>query len=257
MGIVYLATRKAHGFEVAVKAVNPGEETLRSRNSSRAKPGDLGQVNHLNIVRSTNRVKLAAPRTSSAEHRLELTWRSAGFARAPRVEGERRSASQSRYSTRWPTPTPGDSCTAILSRRTFAGRGTRRPTVQVKLRTSGWPVYRAAAISGLTHIGDLGGTPAYMPPEQITNYREVMPAADQYSTAAMLYHADGELGARSSANARGPADDLEQGTDPTVRTRPDLPKELSDALHVALAKQAADRYPDVTAFRQPLVPFGR
>jgi hypothetical protein len=32
---------------------------------------------------------------------------------------------------------------------------------------------------------------------------------------------------------------------------------LGDVIHKALAKKPADRYPDVVAFRQALVPFGR
>ena len=60
---------------------------------------------------------------------------------------------------------------------------------QVKLADFGLArVYRASRLSGLTLHGDMGGTPAYMAPEQITNYSGVTPAADQYSVAAMLYH---------------------------------------------------------------------
>ena len=33
----------------------------------------------------------------------------------------------------------------------------------------------------------VGGTLAFMPPEQITHYRETGPPADQYAAAATLY----------------------------------------------------------------------
>ena len=33
----------------------------------------------------------------------------------------------------------------------------------------------------------MGGTPNFLPPEQITHFRDVGPAADQYSAAATLY----------------------------------------------------------------------
>ncbi|OHB68120.1 MAG: hypothetical protein A2V70_13980, partial [Planctomycetes bacterium RBG_13_63_9] len=48
-------------------------------------------------------------------------------------------------------------------------------------------VYHGSPLSGLTLIGDAGGTIPYMPPEQITHYRDPSPLADQYSTAATLY----------------------------------------------------------------------
>ena len=37
--------------------------------------------------------------------------------------------------------------------------------------------------------GEVGGTPAFMSPEQVTHYRDVRPAADQFSAAATLYFA--------------------------------------------------------------------
>jgi serine/threonine protein kinase len=130
---------------------------------------------------------------------------------------------------------------------------------QVKLADFGLArVYRASQISGLTHLGDLGGTPAYMPPEQITNYREVMPAADQYSTAAMLYHMlTGHWVFDLPPMPGGLLTILNKEPVPLVERRPDLPADLGGVIHKALAKKPADRYADVVAFRQALVPFGR
>jgi serine/threonine-protein kinase len=119
-------------------------------------------------------------------------------------------------------------------------------------------VYRASQISGLTIVGDLGGTPAYMPPEQITNYREVMPAADQYSTAAMLYHMlTGKWVFDLPPMPAGLLTILNNEPVPLTTRRPDLPIGLGEVIHKALAKKAQDRYADVVAFRMALVPFGR
>jgi serine/threonine-protein kinase len=106
--------------------------------------------------------------------------------------------------------------------------------------------------------GDLGGTPAYMPPEQITNYREVMPAADQYSSAAMLYHM--LTGNYIFDLPPMPAGLLTIMTKEPIKLRerrPELPVDLEVVIHRALAKKPQERYSDVASFRQALVPFGR
>jgi serine/threonine-protein kinase len=47
--------------------------------------------------------------------------------------------------------------------------------------------YQDARISGLTLLGDMRGTIAFMAPEQILQSREAKPEVDQYSAAATLY----------------------------------------------------------------------
>ena len=49
-------------------------------------------------------------------------------------------------------------------------------------------VYQASKCSGLTMSGDIGGTPAFMAPEQLVNFRESPASVDQYATAATLYY---------------------------------------------------------------------
>ena len=48
--------------------------------------------------------------------------------------------------------------------------------------------YQASAMSGLTMTGTPGGTPGYMPPEQVMDFRNARPASDQYAAAATLIH---------------------------------------------------------------------
>jgi serine/threonine protein kinase len=47
--------------------------------------------------------------------------------------------------------------------------------------------YQESPLSGLTMSGEVGGTPQFMPPEQVLNFRTVRPAGDQYAAAATLY----------------------------------------------------------------------
>jgi serine/threonine-protein kinase len=120
-------------------------------------------------------------------------------------------------------------------------------------------MYQASALSGLTLGGDLGGTPAYMPPEQIRNYRGVSPAADQYSTAAMLYHLlTGKFAFDLPAQLpMALMMILDEDAVPIRRRKPDVPEGLAAVVHRALARDAADRFPNVDAFRAALAPFGR
>src|SRR5262249_54106845 len=48
--------------------------------------------------------------------------------------------------------------------------------------------YQAPPLGGRTMSGDIGGTIAFIAPEQITHYRESRPPVDQYSSAATLYN---------------------------------------------------------------------
>ena len=48
-------------------------------------------------------------------------------------------------------------------------------------------IYQSTSMSGLTLDGDLGGSPAFMAPEQFTELRNALPSVDQYSAGALLY----------------------------------------------------------------------
>jgi serine/threonine-protein kinase len=118
-------------------------------------------------------------------------------------------------------------------------------------------VYQASQLSGLTMMGQIGGTVAFLPPEQITAYREARPPADQYSAAASLYNL-----LTGAFVYDLPADlhmqllmILHEDPVPIRSRRRDVPKGLADVIHRALAREPGDRWPDVTALGQALQPF--
>jgi serine/threonine-protein kinase len=117
--------------------------------------------------------------------------------------------------------------------------------------------YQASALSGLTMTGSAGGTPAFMPPEQITDFRRVRPAADQYAAAATLYNLlSGRLlydGDPSTVNLFLKV--LQEEPVPLQQRRPDLPPALTAAVQRALARRPEDRFPDVGGLRQALLPL--
>jgi serine/threonine-protein kinase len=259
MGIVYLARREVDGKEVALKTVHPTQAdnpqiTKRFLLEAEA----LGRFNHPNIVTFHEAGEFGGLLYFAMEY-VAGTDVAKVLTERPRVEIRTaiRLAIQvldalSHAHAKGMVHRDIKPANVLLADLPDGRR-------QVKLADFGLArVYRASQISGLTILGDLGGTPAYMPPEQITNYREVMPAADQYSTAAMLYHMlTGKWVFDLPPMPGGLLTILNKEPVPLCSRRPDLPVALEAAIHKALAKDPAARYPDVTAFRHALVPFGR
>jgi serine/threonine-protein kinase len=135
----------------------------------------------------------------------------------------------------------------------------RRPgDEQVKLTDFGLArVYQTSRLSGLTMTGDMGGTLAYIAPEQITHFREAKPPVDQYAAAATLYNLlTGQI--LYEGTTRPDKLLLKILQDPPIpirNRRSDLPVDLADLIHRALAHEPTDRFPDVAAMRTALLPF--
>jgi serine/threonine-protein kinase len=120
-------------------------------------------------------------------------------------------------------------------------------------------VYQTSQLSGLTMTGDLGGTVAFMAPEQITHYREAKPAVDQYGAGATLYNL---LTDRFAYDLTRNVQDqilmvLQQKPVPVQSRRRDIPKGLAEVVHRAMAREPAERFADVKAMRQALTPFAK
>ncbi|HEX8199036.1 MAG TPA: FHA domain-containing serine/threonine-protein kinase [Isosphaeraceae bacterium] len=117
--------------------------------------------------------------------------------------------------------------------------------------------YRGVGLSGLTFSGEMRGTIPFMPPEQMLDFKKVLPSADLYSTAATLYFLiagqflyDEEVEVGNMIRLL-----LEESPVPIQQRRPDVPDELAEVLHRCLARDPADRYPTATAMRLALRPF--
>ncbi len=97
-----------------------------------------------------------------------------------------------------------------------------------------------AGAAALTAPGDVVGTLAYMSPEQAEG-RPTGPAADVYSLALTLYECwSGENPNRRSTPA-ATARAIGSRPRPLRRLRPDLPRELSDAIDACLQARASRR----------------
>ncbi len=257
MGVVYRATRERDGLPVAVKTIRPAEGTTQKQIDRFLRECRiLAQLEHPNVVAFREcgdvgnliflamdlvdgpdvgaRLKTTGPEEIRTGVRI-VCQMLAGLAHAHAQGIVHRDIKPSN----------------IL----IAPNGTKRTA---KLADFGLArVYEASKLSGLTLQGEVGGTPAFMAPEQATHYRQVKPAADQYSTAATLYKMltdqhphdlPKEIGAQL-------AHIISAVPVPITERRPDIPMKLAAVIHKALSSEPGDRYPDVLAFRQELKRF--
>lgn len=260
MGVVYLALRSADGALVALKTITPAmtpspariERFLREANI-------LRELNHPHIVtfrdmgESNGRLYLAmdfVPGTDAARLLKEHGGR-LPIDRAVRLVCQLLEALEYAHARSF---VHRDIKPANMLVTEVNGREV------VKLADFGLArVYQASPLSGLTLLGDVAGTLAFISPEQITNFREAKPAGDQYSAAASLYNL---LTGKFVFDSKDKGNDLlwkilMESPVPIRVRRPAIPEALAQAIHRALAREPADRFPDVQTLREALSPFGQ
>lgn len=105
--------------------------------------------------------------------------------------------------------------------------------------------FQKAGLSGMSLTGNYAGTPVFMPPEQITNFKYVKPVSDVWSFAASLYQLlSGKFPYCFDAK-RDPIDIiLNESPVPIQERLPQLDKTLAAVIDKALARNPKDRYPD-------------
>ncbi|MCB9438457.1 MAG: PD40 domain-containing protein [Anaerolineales bacterium] len=102
----------------------------------------------------------------------------------------------------------------------------------------------------ITQQGATVGTPPYMAPEQWRG-EQLSPATDQYALAIVVYQVlTGQLPFTGDTTHAFMYQHLEKEPEMPHVVRRDLPKDISDVLLRALAKQPQARYPTMTAFAQ-------
>ncbi|MEM7352006.1 MAG: serine/threonine-protein kinase, partial [Acidobacteriota bacterium] len=99
----------------------------------------------------------------------------------------------------------------------------------------------------LTTQGMVGGSPYYMPPEQVTAFRDANARSDLYSLGGVGYFL---LTGRPPFSARRPTDVLVAHSRGAVvapsEHNPEVPQDLEQILLRCLAKDPGDRYADVS-----------
>jgi serine/threonine-protein kinase len=260
MGVVYLALREGDGTRVALKTIRPevavtDKEVQRFLREARI----LGELDHPNIVAFREMGE------SGGLFHFAMDF----------VTGVDASRLQKQHGGPLPTPRAVRLVGQLLQAldyahaKRFVHRDVKPANMLVteeggrdvvKVSDFGLArVYQTSKISGLTFKGDLGGTFAFMAPEQITDLRDSRPPVDQYSAGATLY----KLLTDRYVYDLPPR--LEQQvqtilfTDPVpiLSRRADLPAGLAAVVHRALSRDPSDRFQDVRAMRRALAPFAQ
>jgi len=117
--------------------------------------------------------------------------------------------------------------------------------------------FRGLGLSGLTFSGEMRGTVPFMPPEQMLDFKTVLPSGDLYASAATLYYL---LTSQFIYDEVAEGGDLirtllEEPPVPVRKRRAEIPPALAAVLQKCLARDPNDRYPDALAMRRALRPF--
>lgn len=118
---------------------------------------------------------------------------------------------------------------------------------------SDFGVVKAIGMSQMTHAGAVIGTPDYAAPEQSLDAAAIGPGADQYSLGIVAYEMlTGRIPFQGQTPTASWQMHMNEPPPPPSEFAPWIPAEAEAALLKALAKQPADRHPDVMAFVERL-----
>jgi eukaryotic-like serine/threonine-protein kinase len=117
--------------------------------------------------------------------------------------------------------------------------------------------FTQSGMSGITMAGDMAGTFAYMPPEQIKDFRNVKPTSDIYAigmTAYSLLAGDTALDVGPSGDMAATVRAIFEGQIVPLRQRvPEVPERAAEVIERALAKDPAHRWQSAAAMRTALM----
>lgn len=117
--------------------------------------------------------------------------------------------------------------------------------------------YKQSGMSGVTMVGDVAGTIAYMPPEQVRDFKEVRPPSDIYATGMTAYSLLTGAHALDIQPKAGISETVkaifEKPLIPISRRAPEVPSAIAQVIERALAKQVEDRWKTAGAMKEALL----
>jgi serine/threonine-protein kinase len=117
--------------------------------------------------------------------------------------------------------------------------------------------FKQTGMSGVTMVGDVAGTIAYMPPEQVRDFKEVKPPSDIYAVGMTAYSLLTGAHALDISPRAGISETVkaifEKPIIPISQRIPDIPIRVSAVIETALAKQVELRWRTAGEMREALI----
>lgn len=117
--------------------------------------------------------------------------------------------------------------------------------------------YKQTGMSGVTMVGDVAGTIAYMPPEQVRDFKEVRPPSDIYAAGMTAYSLLTGAHALDISPKAGISETVkaifEKPIIPIATRVPEVPRKVSAVIETALAKQVELRWRTAGEMREALL----
>jgi hypothetical protein len=117
--------------------------------------------------------------------------------------------------------------------------------------------FKQTGMSGVTMVGDVAGTIAYMPPEQIRDFKDVQPPSDIYAMGMTAYTLLTGRHALDISPKAGIAETVkaifEKPIVPLVIHSTEIPGQLNGVIERALAKDPAHRWTSAGEMREALL----
>lgn len=132
------------------------------------------------------------------------------------------------------------------------------PNYQAKLTDFGLAKsYKQSGMSGVTMVGDVAGTIAYMPPEQVRDFKEVQPPSDIYAAGMTAYSLLTGAHALDISPRAGIAETVkaifEKPIIPIAQRNLDVPIRVASVIETAIAKQVELRWRTAGEMRDALL----
>ena len=117
--------------------------------------------------------------------------------------------------------------------------------------------FKQTGMSGVTMVGDVAGTIAYMPPEQVRDFKDVRPPSDIYAVGMTAYSLLTGAHALDIGPKAGIAETVkaifEKPIIPLKSRAPDVPHNVASVIETALAKHVDQRWRTAAAMREALL----